>query len=206
MGVNSNNPQNLSAGVCTTLTKPVNPYEGQMVYVTDVAELQVWNGTNWFSIYSDITPLENDIDQAQTDISTINSQLTVYASNIASNASAIAAIEADLLVFESEIDANASAISNIPTIPVGGLANQVLAKITTDNYDVQWVSVTTDGISSTLVDAKGDLLVASADNNVVRLPVGSNGNYLVADSTTTSGLAWSDAVDPIPLILALGGI
>lgn len=206
MGVNSNNPQNVSAGVVTSLTKPTNPYEGQMVYVTDVAELQVWNGTNWFSIYSDITPIETAIAQNTSDISTINSQLTVFSSDIATNASAISAIEADLLVFQSEIDANASAIANAPVLPTGGLASQVLAKTTTDNYDVQWISIVANGIPQSLVDAKGDLVVASADNTVIRFPVGANGTVLAADSTSSSGLNWIDAGDPIPLILALGGV
>jgi hypothetical protein len=40
------------------------------------------------------------------------------------------------------------------------------------------------------VDAKGDLIVGTADNVVTRLPVGSNGQFLVADSVQTTGLRW----------------
>ena len=46
-------------------------------------------------------------------------------------------------------------------------------------------------IASTLADAKGDLLVASADNTVTRLPVGSTGDTIVADSSTATGLKWA---------------
>lgn len=53
----------------------------------------------------------------------------------------------------------------------------------------------TNGLASKLnlsaVDAKGDLLVASADNTITRLGVGSNGQVLVADSTQTTGVKWS---------------
>ncbi|MEI8136786.1 MAG: hypothetical protein WCH21_05600 [Bacteroidota bacterium] len=37
---------------------------------------------------------------------------------------------------------------------------------------------------------KGDILVATASASVARLGVGTNGQYLVADSTTTTGLKW----------------
>jgi hypothetical protein len=40
------------------------------------------------------------------------------------------------------------------------------------------------------VDAKGDLLVGSADNTLTRLAVGTNNQVLMADSATTSGLKW----------------
>ena len=46
-------------------------------------------------------------------------------------------------------------------------------------------------IASTLADAKGDLLVASADNTVTRLPVGSTGDTIVADSSTATGLRYT---------------
>lgn len=52
-------------------------------------------------------------------------------------------------------------------------------------------------IQAVIFDAKGDLIAASAADTAVRVPVGTNGQYLKADSTTTSGLAWS-TVDALP--------
>lgn len=48
----------------------------------------------------------------------------------------------------------------------------------------------TGAIQSTVVDAKGDLLVASAADTVTRLGVGNNGEMLIADSTQTAGVKW----------------
>lgn len=48
-------------------------------------------------------------------------------------------------------------------------------------------------IAKSLVDAKGDLIVATADNTVARLPVGTNGQILTADSTQSSGVKWAAA-------------
>jgi hypothetical protein len=47
------------------------------------------------------------------------------------------------------------------------------------------------GISASIVDAKGDLIVGTADNTVARLAVGTNGHTLVADSTETTGIKWA---------------
>jgi hypothetical protein len=46
------------------------------------------------------------------------------------------------------------------------------------------------GIPKTIVDAKGDLIAATASDTVSRLAVGTNGQVLTADSTAATGLAW----------------
>ena len=46
-------------------------------------------------------------------------------------------------------------------------------------------------VPKSTIDAKGDLIVGSADDTVVKLTAGSNGLYLAADSSTTSGLVWT---------------
>jgi hypothetical protein len=46
-------------------------------------------------------------------------------------------------------------------------------------------------VPKSLVDAKGDLLVATADNTVDRLAVGSNGQVLTADSAQAKGVKWA---------------
>jgi hypothetical protein len=46
-------------------------------------------------------------------------------------------------------------------------------------------------ITAGVVDAKGDLIVASADDAVARLGVGTNGQVLTANSSATYGVEWS---------------
>ena len=47
------------------------------------------------------------------------------------------------------------------------------------------------GIQETIVDAKGDLIVGTANNAVSRLAAGTNGHTLVANSATATGLEWA---------------
>ena len=47
-------------------------------------------------------------------------------------------------------------------------------------------------VDNTLIDNKGDLLVGTANNTVAKLAVGTNGYWLVADSSQTSGLKWEN--------------
>jgi hypothetical protein len=49
-----------------------------------------------------------------------------------------------------------------------------------------------DNLKKTVLDAKGDLIAASANDTPARLAVGSNGQMLVADSTTSTGLRYRD--------------
>jgi len=47
------------------------------------------------------------------------------------------------------------------------------------------------GIAKTIVDAKGDIIAATAADTVARLAVGANDTVLTADSTAATGLKWA---------------
>lgn len=61
----------------------------------------------------------------------------------------------------------------------------------------------TAAIQPTIVDAKGDLIVATAADTVARLAVGTNGQVLTADSTQASGVKWASV--PADIITAASG-
>jgi hypothetical protein len=74
---------------------------------------------------------------------------------------------------------------------LGGTSGQVLAKNSNTDMDFVWVAQDdSNAIQNTIVDAKGDLIAASAADTPARLAVGNNGESLVCDSSTTTGLRY----------------
>ena len=105
--------------------------------------------------------------------------------------------------------------SGNPAVLAPGSSGQVLKS---DGTDISWGAVSGSGTvtsvdatssgglrtntgsaftaSGTLgidVNAKGDLVVGTADNTVTNLTAGANGKVLTADSAEASGLKWADA-------------
>lgn len=77
----------------------------------------------------------------------------------------------------------------------GGTTGQVLSKNSNTDLDFTWVTQNdSDAIQNTIVDAKGDLISATAADTPARLAVGADGTVLTADSTTATGLKWSVVV------------
>jgi hypothetical protein len=78
---------------------------------------------------------------------------------------------------------------------LGGTTGQVLSKNSNTNMDFTWVtSDDANAIQNTIVDAKGDLITATGSDVPARLAVGSNGETLVADSSTSTGLKWGTPI------------
>jgi hypothetical protein len=74
---------------------------------------------------------------------------------------------------------------------LGGTTGQVLAKASNTDMDFSWVAQDdSNAIQNAIVDAKGDLIAASANDTPARLAVGNNGETLVADSSTSTGLRY----------------
>jgi hypothetical protein len=94
-------------------------------------------------------------------------------------------LPADFEVFGQAVDTSLADLK-------GGTSGQVLAKNSNTDMDFVWVAQDdSNAIQNAIVDAKGDLIAASANDTPARLAVGNNGETLVADSSTSTGLRYT---------------
>lgn len=95
-----------------------------------------------------------------------------------------------------EIGASAMAAAVSDTAPNSPIDGQIWFEsdsgATYVYYNSTWIEIGATAVDTLLntVEAKGDLLVGTADNTVDNLTAGSNGQILVANSSTTTGLEW----------------
>jgi hypothetical protein len=83
----------------------------------------------------------------------------------------------------------------------GGTTGQVLAKASGTDLDFSWVAQDdSNAIQNAIVDAKGDLIAATAADTPARLAVGTNGQVLTADSTAATGLKWATPTAATPAL------
>ena len=89
-----------------------------------------------------------------------------------------------------------------PTLAAGELGLETdTAKYKIGNGSTAWSSLSysslpSNAIDANIINAKGDLLVGTADNTISRLAVGGTNNYvLMVDSSTATGVKWA-AIPP----------
>ena len=97
-------------------------------------------------------------------------------------------LPADFAIFGQAVDTSMAELK-------GGTTGQVLSKTSNTDMDFTWVAQDdSNAIQNAIVDAKGDLIAASAADTPARLAVGNNGETLVADSSATTGLRYQGSM------------
>ncbi len=157
---------------------------GAIYWNSSTNAMYAWTGTEWGSISStaaifrfrfEATGGETSVsgmDANGVTLSYLPGKEQVYLNGV-------------LLARSSDYTAsNGTSIVSLAALSVG----DILEIITFTAFELA------TAIDKTLFDAKGDILVATAADTPGKLPVGTNGYFLKADSSTATGLAWG-AVD-----------
>jgi hypothetical protein len=173
--------------VTASTTPPSSPEPGSIWFDSGTAKTYVYYDSFWVEIggtsggakmYVDLTaptsPLEGQLwfksDTAQTFVYYDSSWIEVGAAGMSAIASDTA-----------------------PASPVSGqLWFDSSTGATYVYYDSYWIEVGAVAANTifNLVDAKGDILVGTADNTLARQAVGTDGQLLQANSAETTGLQW----------------
>ncbi len=103
----------------------------------------------------------------------------VHPSDTSRIANSLVTTKGDLIVRDSSAPARLGVGTN----------GQVLKANSATSTGLEWAA--DEGIPASLLDAKGDLIVASADNAAARLAVGANDTVLTADSAAANGVKWA---------------
>lgn len=96
----------------------------------------------------------------------------------------VTSLPADFETFGQAVDTSLADLK-------GGTSGQVLSKASNTDMDFTWVtSDDANAIQNAIVDAKGDLIAATAADTPARLAVGADNNFLQAASGQATGLQW----------------
>ena len=179
---------NLGAGGATiSETAPASPVAGQVWFESDTAQTYVYYDSQWIEIgaapglasVSDSTPGSPVEGQVWFDS-------TSGATNIYYDDQWIeVGGGGGMVIMVSETAPESPALGQVWFNSISGA--------TFVYYDGVWVEIGQapfDLLLST-IDAKGDLLVGTADNTVSKLATGTNNQVLVVDTSTATGLKWS---------------
>jgi hypothetical protein len=160
---------------------------GAIYWNSSSNQMFAWTGSAWGSISStaDIYRFRFTAAGGETTISgTDDNGLTL--SYIAGKEQVY--LNGVLLARTSDYTAsNGSSITSLAALTAG----DILEVITFTAFELA------DSIARSVFDAKGDIIAATSADTPGKLTVGTNGQVLMADSSTATGLKWS-AYDPLP--------
>ena len=77
------------------------------------------------------------------------------------------------------------------TRPASPFEGQAIYETDTDKTFIWNGATWVEQLTTTVIDAKGDLIVGTAADTAARVAVGTNNHVLLADSAQTSGVRWS---------------
>ncbi|AGR48670.1 hypothetical protein AVV41_gp105 [Microcystis phage MaMV-DC] len=176
---------------------PANTYRGMFAAVNGAGGAYYSNGTEWLRLD---TALLNDLNDVNT-AGVTNGQVLAYQSgNWIPTTMAAGPVTttdlpegANLYHTNARVDARIGLAELSDLLDVSNTAATNGQYLAWDSATSNWAPTTPTSTFTSPLTTKGDLHTYSTTN--ARLPIGANGTFLVADSTTTTGLRWQAPAD-----------
>jgi hypothetical protein len=177
---------------------PANTYRGMFAAVNGAGGAYYSNGTEWLRLDRALLNDLNDVNTAGV----TNGQVLAYQSGnwIPTTLAAGPATTTNLPEGANLYHTSARVDARIELAELSDLLD-VSNTVATNGQYLAWNSTTSNWVPTTPTGStftsplttKGDLHTYSTTD--ARLPIGANGTFLVADSTTTTGLRWQAPAD-----------
>ena len=175
-----------AGGAIISETAPASPTAGQVWFESDTAQTYVYYDSQWIEIGA--SPGIASVSESAPGSPTVG-QLWFDSSAGATN-----------IYYDSqwiEIGGGGATITVSDTAPTSPAVGQVWFNSSDGGtyvyYDSNWAEIgaVPPGTLNTVIDAKGDLLVGTANDTLARLATGTNDQVLTVDTSTATGLKWS---------------
>jgi hypothetical protein len=175
-----------AGGATISETAPGAPVAGQVWFESDTAQTYVYYDSQWIEIGA--SPGVASVSESAPSSPAIG-QLWFDSNAGATN-----------IYYDSqwiEVGGGGTVVTVSDTAPASPALGQVWFNSSDGGtyvyYNSNWAEIgaVPPGSLNTVVDAKGDLLVGTANDTLARLETGTNDQVLVVDTSTATGLKWS---------------
>jgi hypothetical protein len=166
---------------------------GALYWNTSVNKMYVWSGSTWAEISSsaDIIAYKYTVAGGATSVSGPDDNSLTLSYTVGKEQVYINGV---LQVRGSDYTASTgSSITGMAALTASDIVTVLAFTAFSVSNTYTQAEANALFIPDAIVDAKGDLIVATAADTVARLAAGNNGESLVADSTTASGLRYTAA-------------